>query len=100
MSVIVRPSVDYLDEVVDGIDPCALRGIRNLMQELKVFETSVLLTTRSMQRAGQICDKIAIIVNGKVVAFGSPQYLVQSYGGGYEVSAIIDITQSDYLQAY
>lgn len=100
MSVIVRPTVDFLDEAFDSVDPCALRGLRNMINELKVLETSVLLTTKSMQEAEHICDKIAIIINGKVVAFGSPQYLVQSYGGGYEVSTIVDITKSDYLNAY
>ncbi len=100
MSVIVRPTVEYIDEAFDGVDPCALRGLHKMIKELKVLESSVLLTTKSMQEAEQLCDKIAIIINGKVVAYGSPNYLAQSYGGGYEVSTVVEITKADYLEAY
>lgn len=53
-----------------------------------------------MFEAEQLCDKIAIIVNGRIVSYGSPQYLLQTYGGGYEINTIVDITKADYLEAY
>jgi len=70
-----------------------------MIKELK-GSSAVLLATNSMDEAELLCDKIAIIVNGKIVCFGSPEDLTQTYGGGYEVSATVDITKSDYLEAY
>jgi ABC-type multidrug transport system ATPase subunit len=53
-----------------------------------------------MSDAALLCDKIAILVNGHIVSFGSPSYLLKTYGGGYEINVIVDITKADYLEAY
>ncbi len=60
----------------------------------------MLLTTQSMSDAAILCDKIAILVNGHIVSFGSPAYLLKTYGGGYEINVVVDITKADYLEAY
>jgi ABC-type multidrug transport system ATPase subunit len=39
-----------------------------------------------MDEAEQLCDNIAIMINGSIVCYGSPNYLMQHYGGGYEVT--------------
>jgi ABC-type multidrug transport system ATPase subunit len=44
-----------------------------------------------MDEAEQLCDQIAIMINGKIVAFGSPNYLLQTYGGGYEFTINHDV---------
>lgn len=46
---------------------------------------SVLLTTHRMDEAEQLCDKISIMINGRFVVFGSPNYLKTQYGSGYTV---------------
>lgn len=52
----------------------------------KMKNTSVLLTTHRMDEAEQLCDKIAIMINGRFVVFGSPNYLKNQYGHGYTIS--------------
>lgn len=54
-----------------------------------------------MDEAEQLCDNIAIMINGRIVCYGSPNYLMQHYGGGYEVTITTDLTvmqQSRALQ--
>lgn len=43
-----------------------------------------------MDEAEQLCDRIAIMINGRIVCYGSPNYLMQTYGGGYEVNITLD----------
>jgi ABC-type multidrug transport system ATPase subunit len=40
------------------------------------------MTTRDIEEAKQFCDKVAIIVNGRIVCYGTPDYLIKSYGSG------------------
>ena len=58
-------------------------------------DSSVLLTTHRMDEAEQLCDQIAIMINGRIVCYGSPSYLMQTYGGGYEVSLTVDLQKSN-----
>lgn len=51
----------------------------------KMKRASVLLTTHRMDEAEQLCDKIAIMINGRFVVYGSPNYLKTKYGHGYTV---------------
>ena len=54
-----------------------------MLKQLK--NSSILLTTHRMDEAESLCDKIAIMINGKFVCFGSPSHLKQKYGQGYEI---------------
>lgn len=51
-----------------------------------------------MDEAEQLCDQIAIMINGKIVCYGSPNYLMKTYGGGYEVTLTVDIKKSSYKE--
>lgn len=100
MTLLVKPSIEFLDEPCKDFDPISRRAIKKMIMELKKMDSAVLLTTNRMDEAEEFCDKIAIIVNGHIVCVGSPNYILQSYGGGYEITAIVDISKSDYIEAY
>ena len=73
MSLIMCPRVEFLDEPTTGVDPVSRRALVRMIRRMK--KSSVLLTTHRMDEAEQLCDKIAIMINGRFVAYGTPSYL-------------------------
>jgi len=57
-----------------------------LSQSLKLRKGAIVLTTHSMEEAESLCSKIGILINGKFMCYGSPQFLKEKYGDGYKVS--------------
>lgn len=101
MTLLISPDVEFLDELTTNVDPCAKRGLYKQFYSMKEMnQSSTLFMTSSVKEAAQVCDRIAILVNGQIVCYGSPEYLMQSYCGGCEITAIVDIMRSDYLDAY
>ena len=88
MTLLLCPKVNFLDEPTTGVDPVSRRSLFNLIKHLK--ETAVVLTTHRMDEAESLCDKIAILINGKLVCYGTPNYLMQAYGQGYTFSVTFD----------
>ncbi len=82
-----RPDVLFLDEPSIGIDPVGARELRTTVKALVDNGTTVLLTTHYMFEADELCDRIAVIAGGRIVATGSPDDLKQrvSNGGVVEV---------------
>lgn len=78
VSLLANPTIDFLDEPTTGVDPIARRSLFKMLKQLK--NSSILLTTHRMDEAESLCDKIAIMINGKFVCFGSPGHLKQRYG--------------------
>lgn len=77
------PEVVFLDEPSIGIDPVGARELRTAIASLTAMGTTVLLTTHYMFEAEELCDRIAIISGGQIVATGTPQDLKRiSHGGG------------------
>jgi ABC-type multidrug transport system ATPase subunit len=60
----------------------------------RLNSSAVLMTTHRMEEAERLCDLIAIMVNGSIVCYGSPTYLMETYGGGYEIIVAVDVTKS------
>ena len=83
-AIMLSPRVLFLDEPTTGVDPVSRRSLNRMIKRMKT--ASVLLTTHRMDEAEQLCDKIAIMINGRFVVFGSPNYLKTTYGKGYTVS--------------
>lgn len=82
-ALILCPRVLFLDEPTTGVDPVSRRSLNRVVKKMKM--ASVLLTTHRMDEAEQLCDRIAIMVNGRFVVVGSPNYLKTAYGQGYTV---------------
>ena len=69
------PSLVVLDEPTVGLDPQASRDLRDRVRELKAQGRTVLLTTHYMEEADQLCDRVAIIDHGRIVALDTPAAL-------------------------
>src|SRR6058998_2722954 len=71
-ALLPNPPLVVLDEPTVGLDPQASRDLRDRVRELKAQGRTVLLTTHYMEEADQLCDRVAIIDHGKIVALDSP----------------------------
>jgi ABC-2 type transport system ATP-binding protein len=77
-----RPKVLFLDEPTRGLDPNVARDIRGFISDLAQQGVTVFLTTHYMEEADRLCDRVAIIDQGKIVALDSPERLKVAYGIG------------------
>ena len=75
-----RPRVLFLDEPTTGLDPQARRRVWELVHAFKQEGGTVLLTTHYMDEAEHLCDDLAIVDHGKVIARGSPRAVIDSLG--------------------
>lgn len=81
ISLINEPELLFLDEPTAGLDPQARRETWNLIRKLKEQGKTIFLTTHYMEEAQELSDRILIIIEGKIVAGGSPNELIENYGG-------------------
>jgi ABC-2 type transport system ATP-binding protein len=72
------PDFLFLDEPTTGLDPQARRQLWELIEEFKQSGRTILLTTHYMDEAERLCDRVAILDHGKVIALGSPRELIAS----------------------
>jgi ABC-2 type transport system ATP-binding protein len=79
-AVMHRPSILFLDEPTAGLDPQSRIALWEILQELHVDGQTILLTTHYMEEADQLCDRVAIIDQGVVIALDTPAGLKQSVG--------------------
>ena len=79
------PELLFLDEPTTGLDPQARRQLWDFIIEYKQQGKTILLTTHYMDEAEQLCDRIAIMDHGKIIALGTPRELIQSIGAEHVV---------------
>ena len=79
-ALINSPRVLFLDEPTRGLDPSSARELRELIRVLARQGTTVFLTTHYMNEADELCDRVAFLNSGKIVALDSPQELKLKYG--------------------
>ncbi len=75
------PALLFLDEPTTGLDPQSRRQLWGLIEGFKAEGQTVLLTTHYMDEAQRLCDRVAIVDKGKVIALGTPRELIQLLGG-------------------
>src|ERR1700710_631839 len=75
LALINDPRLLFLDEPTTGLDPQVRLEIRDLLEELRAEKRTILLTTHYIEKAERLCDRFAIIDNGKIIAIGSPREL-------------------------
>ncbi|MGC1463313.1 MAG: ABC transporter ATP-binding protein [Terracidiphilus sp.] len=75
------PELLFLDEPTTGLDPQARRHLWDLADELKQAGRTIILTTHYMEEAERLCDRVAIMDYGRVIALGTPQQLIATVGG-------------------
>lgn len=84
-SLVHKPKVFFMDEPTTGLDPQARRNLWDLVQEVRDKGTTVVLTTHYMEEAEVLCDRVAIMDNGKIIALDTPKNLVkQLLGRGFK----------------
>ncbi len=81
-SLINRPRVLFLDEPTRGLDPASARDLRELIAALGRDGTTVFLTTHYMEEADELCDRVAFLSQGRIVALDTPRELKLRYGQG------------------
>lgn len=77
-ALVHNPKVFFLDEPTTGLDPQARRNLWKLIQEVRDRGISVILTTHYMDEAEVLCDRIAIMDNGKIIELDTPKNLIKS----------------------
>ncbi|HET9130426.1 MAG TPA: ATP-binding cassette domain-containing protein, partial [Terriglobia bacterium] len=75
------PDLLFLDEPTTGLDPQARRQLWDIIRDFGRQGRTVMLTTHYMDEAERLCDRVAIVDQGKVIALGSPRELIASVGG-------------------
>ena len=75
------PEILFLDEPTTGLDPQSRRQLWGLIERFKSEGRTVLLTTHYMDEAQRLCDRVAVVDKGKIIALGTPRELIQSLGG-------------------
>jgi len=84
------PELLFLDEPTTGLDPQARRQLWELIEEFKRAGRTILLTTHYMDEAERLCERVAIMDHGKIIALGSPRELVASIGVEHVVEFSVD----------
>jgi len=81
-AIVGWPELVFLDEPTSGLDPHSRRQIWALVETLRAAGTTVVLTTHYMDEAERLCDRLAIVEGGRVIAEGTPEQLIATLGGG------------------
>jgi ABC-2 type transport system ATP-binding protein len=89
LALVNTPRIAFLDEPTTGLDPAARRTLWQTIRDIRDKETTVVLTTHYMEEAEQLCDRIAIMDGGRVVACDTPRALVQQLGADATVRASV-----------
>jgi len=79
-ALVGNPDFLFLDEPTTGLDPQARRQLWELIEQFKLAGRTILLTTHYMDEAERLCDRVAIMDHGKVIALGTPRELIASIG--------------------
>ena len=96
--IIHAPEILFLDEPTTGIDVESARQIRQLLLKLKQGGTTIFITTHYIEDAERICDRIAFIVDGKIVANGTVPELMQSASHGHVIRLTADQNLEPFAQ--
>ena len=78
-ALVNNPKILFLDEPTTGLDPQAKHNLWNLVKELNAAGMTIVLTTHNMEEAEYLCNRIAIMDQGKLIAEDTPQELIQKY---------------------
>ena len=89
-ALVSHPDILFLDEPTTGLDPQSRRQLWDLILEFKAGGGTVLLTTHYMEEAHRLCDRVAIVDHGKIIAQGTPSQLIASLGAEHVVEFALE----------
>jgi ABC-2 type transport system ATP-binding protein len=79
-SILHKPQIVFLDEPTRGLDPVVGREIRRLITDMSSQGVTIFLTTHYMEEADQLCDRVAFLSEGRIVALDTPNNLKTAHG--------------------
>ncbi len=85
LALVNEPKVVFLDEMTTGLDPAARRATWDLIREVRDRGCTIVLVTHFMEEAERLCDRLAVVDAGRVVATGTPQGLIAAEPTGVHV---------------
>jgi ABC-2 type transport system ATP-binding protein len=102
LALLNRPELVFLDEPSTGLDPQARRNLWDIIKTVKSQGRTIVLTTHYMEEAERLCDDVAIMDKGKVIARGAPHVLIQTHCKRATLSVPTDQfpEQTDGLQGF
>jgi ABC-2 type transport system ATP-binding protein len=108
LALVNDPQILFLDEPSTGLDPQARHEIRELVQQWRAERRTILLTTHYIEEAERLCDRVAIIDEGRIIAMGTPAEVQARAGGASHIEIRVDppvselrmprLSETDHLQ--
>ncbi|MCR4294619.1 MAG: ABC transporter ATP-binding protein [Elusimicrobia bacterium] len=92
LALVNDPDIVFLDEPTTGLDPQARRNFWDLARQIKARGKTVLLTTHYMEEAYALCDEVAIVDKGRIIAQGAPDTLLKKHFDG----VVIELPKADF----
>ena len=97
-ALVNEPDLLFLDEPTTGLDPQSRRQLWSLLDGYRRKGGTILLTTHYMEEAETLCDRVAIVDHGRVIALGTPMELIRSLGGDHVVEITVAEGSGDGLR--
>ncbi len=98
LALVNNPELVFLDEMTTGLDPAARRVAWDLIRAIREHGATVILVTHFMDEAEHLCDRVAIIDKGRIVALDSPQGLITTYATQVKVIFSTDHADLSWLE--
>jgi ABC-2 type transport system ATP-binding protein len=98
LSLVNTPELLFLDEPTTGLDPNARRAIWDVIRGLKAKGKTIILTTHYLDEAQQLCDRVAIMDHGHIVAMGTTGEIIQEHGSGEHLEIHGSEKLADYIR--
>ncbi len=94
-ALVANPKILFLDEPTTGLDPQSRRQLWDIVRQFQQRNGTVLLTTHYMDEAERLCDRLAIIDHGQIIAAGTPTELIERLTGHHVVEFAVSHTTAD-----
>ncbi len=98
LALVNEPKIVFLDEMTTGLDPAARRATWDLIREVRDRGCTIVLVTHFMEEAERLCDRLAVVDAGRVVATGSPQELIAAEPTGVHVLFSTSVKDLRFLE--
>ncbi|MDO5094521.1 MAG: ABC transporter ATP-binding protein [Propionibacteriaceae bacterium] len=89
LALLHEPELLFFDELTTAVDPQARQAIWGILRNLRDGGRTIVLTTHLMEEAEALCDRVAIINAGRIIALGTPTELIAAHGGAHKLRVVV-----------